>query len=171
MGKQVLLCDESEEEEILSRLPLPDKLPDCLFYQEVDYRIRPGAGEGRYDVQLRYSKDTRACPPDVVLSGWDRVCLANAVSVAAANDAPLVVCGLPDRRPAGRLLEVLPECLPSAQLLELPLRVRDVQAFLDEEYGRKNSVRQLSRECIRLFRYLAERFAGEVDADDCRLLE
>lgn len=170
-GKRVLLSDESEGTEILSRLSLPKELPDCLFYQGVNYRIRKTEKEPESDILLRFVAAGERVRPDVVWTDWDPLRLDRAAGLALAKDALLVVSGVPERGIAVELLRQMESSFPKAQLLELPLKTRDLRAEIALGYGKKISVRRLSGECLHLFRYLSDRFAEEVEADDRCLLE
>ena len=96
---------------------------------------------------------------EVVFSDCDLLRLRHALDHALKQNAVLVVTGVPDYGTVKRLLRRMDVCLPEGQLVELPWKSRDAQVMLAQEYGMRMSVRKLSREAVRMLRYLSERTA------------
>ena len=175
-GKRVLVVDASEERRLLEYLPLPEEPLDCLFYQGVDYRIREVELPNRYDMVLYYWGESirgGELPgrTAVVVSDCSREQLEWAVNWSHRTGAFLVVTEVPEVGFAKRLLRRLEVSLPEKQVVELPWKSRDVRIMLALEHGISMSVRHLSRELLRLLRYLDQEKYREVEPDACGLLE
>lgn len=175
-GKRVLVIDASADRRVLGHLPLPEEPLDCLFYQGVDYRIREVNLPSQYDIVLYYWGESAAGMEmwgqmSVVVSDCSRDQLCWAAKWSRRTRAYLVVTEVPEAGFLKRILRKMDVNLPETQVAELPWKSRDVQVMLAQEHGLRMSVRKLSRELLRVLRYLSEEKCREVEPDACGLLE
>jgi len=159
----VLVVDESTEEGVLSRLPLPGEVIGCLYYQGVDYQVISQEPGEEYDIILKYWDlgVDRLEAVDLVVTDWERFSLQRAVELAIAADSLLLIMGVPENALVKPLLARYGAVLSKGQVVEMGLRKKDIGVFLRQEHGMKVSLHRLSGKCISIFRYLTEKLVKE----------